>query len=55
MDKTLFLCGFALVMGIWNVWAFRTTGGKWLWIGIAMIVFSVGLFIVDTFITKVVP
>ena len=37
MDKTVFLCGFALAMGIWNVWSFRQSRGRWFWIGIAMI------------------
>ncbi|MEM9059932.1 MAG: hypothetical protein AAGD13_05675 [Pseudomonadota bacterium] len=55
MDKTLFLCGFALVMGVWNVWAFRSKGGPWFWIGIATLVFAVGLFVIDKFIVKVVP
>lgn len=36
MDKTLFLCGFALIIGIWNIWEFRTKRGPWLWTGIAL-------------------
>jgi hypothetical protein len=55
MDKTLFLSGFAIMLGIFNIWSARSTGGKWRWIGAAMIVFGVALYIVDTFVTKIVP
>ena len=47
MDKTLFLCGFALIIGIWNVWEFRAKGGHWLWIGILLTIAAIvvlGLF-----------
>ncbi|MEO1492877.1 MAG: hypothetical protein AAFV19_12050 [Pseudomonadota bacterium] len=55
MDKTLFLSGFAVMLGIFNIWTARNTGGKWLWVGIAMIVFGVTLFIVDNFVIKIMP
>ncbi len=47
MDKHLFLGGFALMMGIWNIWLVRETGGKWRWIGAGMVSFGtivLGLF-----------
>lgn len=55
MDKTLFLCGFAIMLGIFNIWSARKTGGRWLWIGVAMILFGIGLYVVDTFVQKIVP
>ena len=55
MDKTQFLSGFAILLGLYNIWSARNTGGRWRWIGVAMIVFGIGLFVIDTFVLKIVP
>lgn len=45
--KTFFICGFALVMGVWNIWSFRETRGKWFWVGLALIAFAVVVFVLE--------
>ncbi|MEM9140450.1 MAG: hypothetical protein AAGB15_11540 [Pseudomonadota bacterium] len=47
MDKTLFICGFALVMGVWNVWSFRNNRIWWFWVGLAMIAFGIVVLVLE--------
>lgn len=39
--KTLFLCGFAIIMGAWYIQRFHKEGGRWLYAGFAMLAFGV--------------
>ena len=47
MDQTLFITGFALVMGAWNVWTFRKTKGRWFWVGLGIIAFAIAIFVLE--------
>ena len=39
--KTLFICIFSIVMGVWYIHRFRAEGGKWLYVGFALTAFGV--------------
>ena len=34
-------------MGVWNVWTFRQTKGRWFWVGLGIIAFAIAIIVLE--------